>query len=105
MVVQRLGEFILPVTIRAVFADGKSEDIEWSLADQQAQPEQRSRVLHFYRRPARLLYAEVDPEHRLEADLNPINNGRFVEPRPRPVARLWLSFVGAVSMLIDLLGS
>lgn len=105
VVVQRLGEFILPVTIRAVFADGKSEDIEWSLADQQAQPEQRSRVLHFYRRPARLLYAEVDPERRLEADLNPINNGRFVEPRPRPVARLWLSFVGAVSTLIDLLGS
>lgn len=105
VVVQRLGDFVLPVTIRAVFADGSSEDVPWSLAEQQRQPEARAHTLNFYRRPARLLYAEVDPERRAEADVNPINNGRTAEPRVRPVARLWLSFVGAVSTLIDLLGS
>lgn len=105
VVVSRLGDFLLPVKIRAVFADGQSEEREWSLAEQQALPEQRVRELYFARRPQRLLYAEVDPEGRLVADLNPSNNSRFVERRPRPVARLWLSFVGAVSSLIDLLGS
>lgn len=105
VVVNRRGDFVMPVRIRAVFTDGTGETVEWSLAQQQALPEQRAHTLNFYRRSARLLYAEVDAGGWLHADLKPVDNSQLVEARPRPVARLWLSFIGAVSTLIDLLGS
>ena len=102
--VQRLGDFMLPITVRAVFRDGSSEDAQWSLEEQRQTPEQRLRVLRFHRREQPLMYAEVDPDRRLHADVNRLNNGLSVRPQPRPVARLWLTWLGALSTLFDLLG-
>jgi hypothetical protein len=104
VVVQRLGDFLLPVTVRAVFRDGSSEDAQWTLEQQQRTPEQRLHVLRFHRREQPLLYAEVDPDRRLHADVHRINNGLSVAPQPRPVLRLWLTCLGALSTLLDLVG-
>lgn len=104
VVVQRRGEFVLPIRIRAVFANGSSEEFHWSLEEQQRLPEQRRHVLRFYRREQPLLYAEVDAERRIHADVQRMNNGLSVAPQLRPVARLWQTWLGALSTLLDLVG-
>lgn len=105
VVVGRRGEFIVPITVRGVFEDGAVEQVTWTLAEQQAHPEERRRAIRFSRRPYALKYADVDPDNRWVADENRINNAMFVRPRKRPVARLWLTWAGAISTLLDLLGT
>lgn len=104
VVVQRRGDFLMPVTVRAVFRDGSSEEAQWTLAEQQQLPERRLRTLRFHRRDQPLLYAEVDPDQRIHADVDRVNNSLAVTPQVRPVARLWLTWLGALSTLLDLLG-
>jgi hypothetical protein len=104
VLVQRRGDFFFPVDVLLTFADGSSERVTWSLAEQQEKPEMRIKQLSFFRRKSPLVRADVDPESKLLLDENRINNGLYVEPRPRPVARLFLSLVGALQTLCDLVG-
>jgi hypothetical protein len=101
VVVRRRGELLFPVTIKATFADGSTVLKNWTLAEQQAEPENRYKVLRFLRRPARLERAEVDPGHQLLLDEKRLNNGLLVSADPRPVRRLWLSWEGALQTLLD----
>lgn len=102
--VRRTGEFLFPVTVRAVFADGSSEEQTWSLAAQQGLPEQRVWVLTLAARTSPLRLAMVDPEGRLRADIQRMNNSKFVEPHRRSPTRFWGTFLGTLSTLFDLLG-
>ena len=104
VVVQRRGEFRFPIVIAATFADGSSERVTWSLAEQDESPESRIKTLYFPRRKSPLVRAEVDPEQIFLLDENRLNNGLSVEPRPRPWARLYLTLVGALHTLFDLVG-
>jgi hypothetical protein len=102
--VQRRGDFFFPVDIVAAFADGSAERTTWSLAEQQADPQRRIKVLRYPRRKSPLVRAEVDPEQRLVLDENRLNNSRTLAPQRRPVLRIWLSVVGALQTLLDLVG-
>lgn len=105
VIVQRRGDFFFPVDIVAVFADGSSERTTWSLAEQQATPEVRIKTLRYPRSKTALVRADVDPEQKLLLDENRINNSRYSEPRRRPILRLFLTLVGALSTLLDLGGA
>lgn len=102
VIVRRGGEFLFPVEVLAVFSDGSSERVTWSVAEQVKHSEIRAKHLWFPMRPGRLLYAEVDPDHRFELDQNRLNNGRSIDPAGRPVARLFLTLVGGLQTLLDL---
>lgn len=101
--VYRRGDFLFPVTIKVQFVDGSTEYEKWTLAEQQAEPERRFKVLRYLRRPSLVHSAEVDPQQQLLLDEKRINNGLLATADKRPVRRLWLSFEGAVQTLLDLL--
>lgn len=103
--VQRRGEFIFPIDIVATFKDGSRELVTWTVAEQRESAETRFKLLHFPRRKSPLVRAEVDPENKFLLDEHRINNGLHVEPQHRPVARLYLTLVGALSTFFDLLGA
>ncbi len=104
VIVQRRGDFILPVTVRAVFRDGSSEDSQWTVEEQQQTPENRLHTLRFHRRMQPLAYAEVDPQRRVHADVQRLNNGLSVQPQRRTVARIFGTWLGWLSTLLDLVG-
>ena len=101
--VYRRGDFLFPVDIKVQFADGSVINEKWTLAEQQAEPERRFKMLHYLRRSSKVWSAEVDPNKQLLLDEKRINNGLLAAADKRPVRRLWLSFQGAVQTLLDLL--
>lgn len=105
VIIQRRGELLFPVDILVVFADGSREQATWTLAEQQAEPETRIKTLRYRRRPSPVARVEVDPEQRLLLDERHINNGRYAESRLKPVLRIFLSIVGGVQTLLDLVGA
>lgn len=105
LIIQRRGDFLFPVDVLATFADGSSERAVWSLAEQQAAPEVRVKSLHYLGTRSPLVRADVDPEQKLLLDENRLNNSRATRPQERPIARLWLTLVGALHTLFDLVGA
>lgn len=101
--VYRRGDFLFPVNIRVQFNDGSVVNEKWTLAEQQADPERRFKMLRYLRRSSKVHSAEVDPQQQLLLDEKRINNGLLAATDKRPVRRLWLSFQGAVQTLLDLL--
>ncbi len=80
VVVRREGEGVFPVEIALVFEDGHEVRRRWN-------GRQRWRLL-VEEYPARLAYAEVDPDRVLLLDLWPSNNGMRVRSRaPLPSAK------------------
>lgn len=100
IVVHRAGDFLMPVDIRVVFSDGVAVSERWTLAEQERDPS-RVKTLRFMRRASRVVRAEVDPEGKLALDERRLNNGLLAAPDPRPVRRLWGSWLGAVQTLLD----
>ncbi|HSN55417.1 MAG TPA: M1 family aminopeptidase [Candidatus Sulfomarinibacteraceae bacterium] len=98
VVVDRVGEFVHPVTVELVFADGETLRREW---------DGRDRWLRIVEeRPAKLVSAEVDPEHLMVLDVDPLNNSRRLEPDRRPATKLlahlvfWLQNLFAVTAVV-----
>lgn len=102
VVVRRRGELIYPVDVVIKFEDGSQEQVSWSLAEQNAHPEERMRTLRFYRRAA-LERAEVDPQIKLALDEKRLNNGLLAKPNMRPVTRLFLTVQSWVQTALDLI--
>jgi hypothetical protein len=101
--VYRRGDFLFPIAIKVQFADGSSADEKWTLAEQQAEPERRFKMLHYLRRSSKAISAEVDPGGQLLLDEKRINNGLLASVDKQPVRRMWLSWAGAVQTLLDLM--
>jgi hypothetical protein len=78
--VRRLGEFVFPVELEVVFADGERIRETWDGKDLWKKYE--------YVRPARLASATVDPEGKIPLDVDMTNNSRTVEARMSGVAKL-----------------
>lgn len=88
--VHRVGDFLLPVTIRIVFSDGTSRREYW---DPRAQSNDRWKTFT-YVTEAKVESAEVDPDHTMLLDTNYFNNSRTVEANPVPARKLtnlWMS--------------
>lgn len=102
--VQRRGEFLFPITLRATFADGTIRTERWSLEEQRRDPEQRTRRFSYERHPARLVRAEVDPDGVLQLDEHRLNNGLLLQKDKAPARRLSLSLQAVAQLLCELVG-
>lgn len=98
VIVDRLGEFVHPVTVELRFADDYVERREWS--------GQERWVRYDLVRSARLVSAEVDPDHIMALDVNRLNNSRLIEPRRAPANKIlvhllfWMQNVLAATALV-----
>ena len=80
VVVERRGDFRHPATVAMRFADGAEERREW---------DGRARWVRLVvEGDARLVSAEVDPDHVLFLDCNRVNNSLLLEPEPRGVHKM-----------------
>ena len=97
VVVRRQGGGVFPVDILLVYDDGHESRIPWD-------GERRWQMLVEVR-PAKLVYAAIDPDHVLLLDLDRTNNSRLVDPDSRTAVLKWTSrwmiwlqdFVGMLS--------
>ncbi len=85
VVVDRRGEFIHPVTVELVFDDGETMRYQW---DGRARWQKIVEV-----RPAELVSAEVDPDHVMALDVDPLNNSIRLERDRIPAAQMIDSLV------------
>ncbi len=86
--VHRKGDFIFPVDLEIKFDDGRSFIERW---------EGRDRWIRYqYDRAAQLVSAEIDPEHKVQLDLNLYNNSYRLQEDKRAIHKLsniW-TFIG-----------
>jgi hypothetical protein len=96
--VDRLGEFVHPVTVELVFEDGACLRRSWDGRDRWV----RYRMV----RPAKLVSVEIDPERLMLLDVDPLNNSRRLEPDRTPAAKVlvhlmfWLQNLFALSAVV-----
>lgn len=88
VVVHRKGEFVLPVEVEVKFDDGSRLRERWDGKD---------RWTRFsYDKKAKLISAEVDPEHKVWLDVDFFNNSRLASMSSgsarRKIANYWMSF-------------
>jgi hypothetical protein len=77
---RRGGDFILPVTVEVIFADGTKLRERWDGAD---------RWTRFtYTRNSRIVSAEIDPDHVIPLDRQRFNNSRTMTWNPVPADKL-----------------
>jgi hypothetical protein len=83
---RRKGDFILPVTVEVVFADGTRLRDHWDGVDRWKK--------FTYTRKSRIVSAEIDPDHTVLLDKDFFNNSITAKPDPLPrrkLADLWLA--------------
>ena len=80
VVLRRKGDFILPVTFEVVFSDGSRLRDYWDGIDRWKK--------FTYTRPAKIVSAEVDPDHIVLLDSNFLNNSITTKPNYLPTQKL-----------------
>ena len=93
--VQRKGEFIIPVNVLMIFADGDSVRERWDGKERW--------VRYTYERPDKLVSAVVDPDQKLVLDSNFANNSRTIEPQKKAVNLLSVRFLYWFESLLHLI--
>jgi Peptidase family M1 domain len=91
----RKGDFILPVTVEIVFDDGTRVRERWDGIDRWTK--------FTYSRNAKVVSAEIDPDHTILLDTNLFNNSYTTTPNPIPARKLtnlWLSFNQLVAQVV-----
>jgi hypothetical protein len=92
--IHRIGDFLLPVTLEVVFSDGSRVRERWDGQD---------RWKSFtYMRDAKVVSAEIDPDHTVLLDRNRFNDSRTVAANPIParkITNIWTSFLQLTSQL------
>ncbi len=94
VVVERRGEFKHPVTIELVFDDDERLRREWD--------GQSKWIKIIETRTAKLLWAEVDPDHLMVLDVDPINNSYRIENDSTPAAKILINLSFWFQNLFDL---
>jgi hypothetical protein len=93
--IHRKGDFILPIDAEIVFDDGTRIRERWNGVDRWTK--------FTYTRNARIVSAEIDPDHTLLLDKNFFNNSYTTISNPIPARKLtnlWLSFNQLVAQLV-----
>ncbi len=98
--VHRVGDFILPVTVEVVFSDGSRRREMWAPA---AGENDRWKTWT-YVTSAKIVSAEVDPDHTQLLDANRFNNSRTEEARPGPARKLTTLWMAALGLGEELAG-
>ena len=82
---QRKEDFVMPVDVEVKFDNGETVREHWDGA---------SRWTRFaYEKKAKVEWAEIDPDHKIQIDRNDLNNSYTAEPNPKPTHKLtnyWL---------------
>jgi len=92
VLVQRLGDFIFPVVAEIKFDNGETVREKWDGQDRWKRYE--------YRKKAKVLSVEIDPDHQVMMDRNFLNNSIATEPQrgaTQKIEAYWLfctQFVG-----------
>src|SRR5262249_28465793 len=81
VVARRYGEGIFPVDVRVVLENKEELRWHWDGKDRWK--------LFAFEKPARAVFAQVDPEHVLLLDVNYTNNSRTLTPQSGRAARKW----------------
>jgi hypothetical protein len=77
---QRKEDFVMPVEVEIKFDDGGKVRERW---------DGTSRWTKFeYEKKAKVVSAEIDPDHTIQIDRNNFNNSQTVEPNPKPARKL-----------------
>ena len=89
---QRKGDFVMPVEVEIVFDNGEKVREHWDGKD---------RWTRFaYQKKAKVVSAEIDPDHTVQIDRNDFNNSFTVDANAKPahkVANFWLFMTQVVS--------
>src|SRR5271156_5075044 len=82
---QRKEDFVMPVDVEVKFDNGETVREHWDGG---------SRWTRFaYEKKAKVEWAEIDPDHKIQIDRNDLNNSYTAEPNPKPTHKLtnyWL---------------
>jgi hypothetical protein len=92
-----LGEITLPVELRVFFDDGTAITEWWDGTGRNA--------TFTYKRGARILKAAVDPEGRIPADVNVINNSMAATPSTAPAHPFTARLVFWLQTLLQFVGT
>jgi len=92
--VRRLGEFIFPVELQMIFADGDTVTEKW---DGKARWHKFSVT-----RPSRLLSATIDPENKILLDVQLTNNSRTLEISSRGINKLTARLLFWTQFFLDM---
>ena len=85
VIIQRLGEVVMPVEILVHFENGEEILEQWD-------GKQRSFEL-LYEKTERIEWAKVDPENKILIDINRLNNSLTTKPGRAPLWRIALKFL------------
>jgi len=76
----RKGEFTMPVEVEIKFSNGEKVREHW---------DGQSRWIRYsYQKKAKVVSAELDPDHTVQIDRNNFNNSYVVEPNTKPTYKL-----------------
>ncbi len=96
--IHRIGDFILPVTLEVAFSDGTRVRERWDPAGST-----NDRWITFtYERGAKIVSAEIDPDHTVLLDADRFNNSRTVAANgvpARKLTNLWMNWLQLTSQL------
>jgi hypothetical protein len=98
VLVHRKGDFILPVETQIRFDDGETVREKWDGRDRWARYE--------YLKKAKIISAEVDPDHKVLLDKDFFNNSQTTEPHKGATRKLeayWLFLSEGFAQLLALL--
>jgi hypothetical protein len=83
--VHRKGDFVMPIEVEVKFDNNEKVREHW---------DGQSRWTRFiYQKKAKVVSAEIDPDHTIHIDRDNFNNSLVVEPNPKPTHKLstyWL---------------
>jgi hypothetical protein len=83
--VHRKGDFVMPIDVEVKFDNNEKVREHW---------DGQSRWTRFsYQKKAKVISAEIDPDHTIHLDRDNFNNSLLVEPNPKPTHKLstyWL---------------
>jgi hypothetical protein len=91
----RKDDFVMPVEVEIIFDNGEKIREHW---------DGQSRWTRFsYQKKAKVVSAEIDPDHKIHIDRNNFNNSYVVEANPKPTHKLstyWLFLTQWVSQAL-----
>ena len=83
--IHRKGDFVMPIEIEVKFDNNEKVREHW---------DGQSRWTRFsYQKKAKVISAEIDPDHTIHIDRDNFNNSLLIEPNPKPTHKLstyWL---------------
>ena len=92
--VRRLGAFIFPVEVEMKFENGETVREHWD--------GQELWKKFTYTKPSKLVYATVDPDHKIPLDVNYTNNSKTVEPQHLGINKIAIRFLFWVQSMFDM---